>query len=292
MKIQAKAVKPYLYVLPAFIFLVAFTLYPTGLAMLRSFYLWNTSFIEPQFAGLVNYRRLLNSARFWQVVRNTLLYSGAFISMSMGLALFLASQIHKIRRGGTVYKAAFFYPTMIPMAAAAMIWMFMYLPDYGLINFYLRRFGLPRFNWLNDQSLALFSVTLVGIWKFTGYYMLLFLAGLSNVSDELLEAAVIEGANGFQRFFKISLPLISSYTFFVFIIAVINALEAVDQIYIMTQGGPSNSTNLIVYFIYQNAFRFWEMGLASALTAMLVLSLVIVISGIFLTLGRKVYYEV
>ncbi len=289
---QLKQMRAYLYILPAFIFLFFFTYYPAGFAMVRSLTHWNTSNIQPVFAGLENYRQLLQSRRFWQVVTNTVVYSLSFIVISTTLALFLAVQIHKVKRFGTIYKSAFFYPTMIPMAAAAMIWMFMYLPDYGLINAYLRRIGLGGIDWLNDRNIALFSVTMVGIWKYTGYYMLLFLAGLTNVPEELMEAAILEGANGRQRLFKIILPLISSHLFFILIIAIINALEAVDQIYIMTQGGPSNSTNLIVYFIYQNGFRFWDMGTASALTSMLIVSLLLVVSILFTTLGKKVYYEV
>jgi sn-glycerol 3-phosphate transport system permease protein len=289
---KVRRLLPYLYVLPAFIFLFVFTYYPAGFALFRSFFHWNTSFIQPEFAGLFNYLQLLQSRRFWQVVSNTVVYSISFIGVSTLLALFLAVQINKIKRAGSFYKATFFYPTMIPMAAAAMIWMFMYLPDYGLINAYLRRYGMSSINWLNDRNIALFSVTMVGIWKYTGYYMLLFLAGLRNVPDELIDAALIEGANGWQRLFKISLPLISSHLFFILIIAIINALEAVDQIYIMTQGGPSNSTNLIVYFIYQQGFRFWDMGTASALTAMLIVSLLLIVSFLFTTLGKKVYYEV
>ncbi len=287
-----KQLRPYLYVVPAFIFLFFFTYYPAGFAMVRSLFHWNTSNIQPAFAGLHNYQQLLQSRRFWQVVTNTVIYSLSFILVSTAIALFLAVQINKVKRLGSFYKSVFFYPTMIPMAAAAMIWMFMYLPDYGLINAYLRRLGLESVNWLNDRHIALFSVTMVGIWKYTGYYMLLFLAGLTNVPEELMDAAKIEGANGRQRLFKISLPLISSHLFFILIIAIINALEAVDQIYIMTQGGPSNSTNLIVYFIYQNGFRFWDMGTASALTSLLIVTLLLVVSVLFTTLGKKVYYEV
>lgn len=289
---RVRSLKPYLYVLPAFIFLFFFTYYPAGFAAYRSLFHWNTSNIEPVFAGLHNYRQLLESARFWEVVGNTVVYCISFIGVSMLLALFLALQIRKIKAAGSFFKSAFFYPTMIPMAAAALIWMFMYLPDYGLINYYLRLLGVESINWLNDQQTALFSVTAVGIWKYTGYYMLLFLAGLQNVPDELIDAADIEGANGWTKLRKIILPLISSHSFFVMVIAIINAMEAVDQIYIMTQGGPSNSTNLIVYFIYQHGFRFWDMGTASALTALLVVSLVVVVSFLFGTLGRKVYYEV
>lgn len=284
--------RPYLYILPAFLFLFFFTYYPAGFAIFRSFFHWNTSNIQPVFAGLHNYRQLLSSARFWEVVRNTVVYSVTFIASSMLLALFLALQINKIKRAASFYKSAFFYPTMIPMAAAALIWLFMYLPDYGLINYYLRQVGIESVGWLNDRNIALFSVTMVGIWKYTGYYMLLFLAGLRNVPDEMIDAADIEGASNWVKLRQIVLPLISSHTFFIMVIAIINAMEAVDQIYIMTQGGPSNSTNLIVYFIYQQGFRFWDMGTASALTALLVVTLVIVVSSLFASLGRKVYYEV
>lgn len=289
---QLRRVKPYLYVLPAFVFLFFFTYYPSGFAVFRSFFHWNTSNIEPVFAGLHNYRELLQSRRFWEVVLNTVLYSATFIAVSTAVALFLALQINKVSRGASFFKAAFFYPTMIPMAAAAMIWMFMYLPDYGLLNYYLRVLGMESVGWLNDRSIALFSVTIVGIWKYTGYYMLLFLAGLKNVPDELIHAAHLEGASAWTRLTGVILPLISSHLFFILVISIINAMEAVDQIYIMTQGGPSNSTNLIVYFIYQNGFRFWDMGTASALTALLIVALVVIISFLFATLGKKVYYEV
>ena len=210
----------------------------------------------------------------------------------MSLGLFLAVQINKKIHLSTFYKISLFYPTMIPMAAASLIWMWMYIPSYGLFDFFLGKLGIPNINWLNNERIALWSIIAVGVWKYAGYYMILFLAGLQNIPASLVDAAIVEGANNRQKFFFVTFPMISSYTFFIFIINIINSLQAIDQVYIMTQGRPANSTNLIVYYIYEQAFRFWNRGIGSTLTTILILFLLIFISFIFKSIGSRVYYEV
>jgi len=287
-----KAIKPYLYLVPAFFFLVIFTYYPIFRALYLSLFKWSTSYPVKVFTGFSNYADIFTTPLFWKVTQNSLIYSVSTIVISMSLGLFLAVQINKRIRLSTVYKIALFYPTMIPMAAASLIWMWMYIPSYGLFDFFLGKLGIPSMNWLNDERIALRSIVAVGVWKYVGYYMILFLAGLQNIPASMVDAAIVEGANNRQRFFFVTFPMISSYTFFIFIINIINSLQAIDQVYIMTQGGPANSTNLIVYYIYEHAFLFWNRGIASTLTTILILFLLIFISFIFRSIGKRVYYEV
>jgi ABC-type sugar transport system permease subunit len=287
-----KVLKAYLYIVPAFFFLAIFTYYPIFRAFYLSLFKWSTSYPVKVFTGFSNYVDIFKTPLFWKVIQNTLIYTFSTIIISMSLGLFLAVQINKNIHLSTFYKVSLFYPTMIPMAAASLIWMWMYIPSYGLFDFYLGKLGVPNMNWLNDERIALWSIVAVGVWKYVGYYMILFLAGLQNIPVSLVDAAIVEGANNRQRFFRVTFPMISSYTFFVFIINIINSLQAIDQVYIMTQGGPANSTNLIVYYIYEHAFRFWNRDIGSTLTTLLILFLMVFISFIFRSIGRRVYYEV
>ena len=289
---MSKKLKPYLYLLPALFFLTIFTYYPVFRAIYLSFFKWNTSYPNKIFTGFSNYIELFRNPDFWKVMKNSLVYSFSTIIISMSLALFLAIQVNRKIFLGTFYKVSLFYPTVIPMAAASLIWMWMYTPNYGLIDFFFGKLGIPKVSWLNDSKTALWSIIAVGIWKYIGYYMILFLAGLQNIPNTLIDAAIVEGANSRQQFFHVTLPMISSYTFFIFIINIINSLQAIDQVYIMTQGGPANSTDLIVYYIYEQGFRFWNRGIASALTTILIFFLLIFISFIFKSIGKRVYYEV
>jgi sn-glycerol 3-phosphate transport system permease protein len=286
-----KRMKPYLFLLPALFFLAIFTYYPILNAFKTSLFKLNMDFPKGEFAWFENYRVLFTSNTFWQVIRNSFVYSISTIVIGFSLSLFLAIQLNgKIKRK-SFYKVALFYPTMIPMAAAALIWMWIFMPMYGVLDYYLGLFGFASHNWLNDPNLALGSMVVVGVWKRLGYYVLFFLAGLQNIPKSMDEAATIDGANPIQRFFVVTLPMLSSYSFFVFITSIIDSLQAVDQVYIMTQGGPFESTNLLVYYIYENGFKFWNRGLGSAMTTVLTVFLLIVTVIIFKTIGKKVYYE-
>jgi len=284
--------KPYLYILPAFFFLFIFTYYPILRAIYISFFNWSTDYPVKVFNGIQNYLDVLKNKVFWLVIRNTIIYSFSTIFISMSLGLFLAVQVNKKIKAGGVFKVALFYPMMIPGAAAALIWLWMYMPTYGVLDHMLGGIGLQGFPWLNSTKTALWCIVAVGIWKHLGYYMILFLAGLTNIPNELNDAARVEGAGSWIRFWRITFPLLSSYTFFIFIINIVDSLQSIDLVYIMTRGRPADSTNLIVYYIYQQAFRYWNMGVGSTLTSMLTLFLLGCVVVIFSTIGRRVYYEV
>lgn len=284
-------VKPYLYILPAFFFLFVFTYYPIFRAVYISFFNWSTDYPVKVFNGIQNYLDVLKDGVFQKVILNTILYSFSTIFLSMSFGLLLAVQVYKNVRLGGVFKVGLFYPMMIPGAAAALIWLWMFLPTYGLLDHILGRIGIHGFPWLTSTKTALWCIVMVGIWKHVGYYMILFLAGLTNIPAELTDAARVEGASSWTKFWRITFPLLSSYTFFIFIINIVDSLQSIDLVYIMTQGGPADSTNLIVYYIYQQAFRYWNMGIGSTLTSMLTLFLLVCVVVIFSTVGRKVYYE-
>ncbi|MCK5249048.1 MAG: sugar ABC transporter permease, partial [Spirochaetaceae bacterium] len=188
-----KWVKPYLYILPAFIFLFVFTYYPIFRAIYISFFNWNTDYPVKVFNGIQNYLDVLSNKVFWLVIKNTVLYSVSTIFISLSMGLFLAVQVNKKIVAGGVFKVALFYPMMIPGAAAALIWLWMYMPSYGVLDHMLKGIGLQGFTWLNSTKTALWCIVAVSFWKHVGYYMILFLAGLTNIPNEQLDAARLEG---------------------------------------------------------------------------------------------------
>lgn len=286
-----KKAKPYLFLLPAFFFLFIFTLYPIGVAFRTSLFKINLSNPAGSFNGIGNYIAAFGDRTLGIVLKNSLVYATSTIVIGFLLSLFLAVQLDKQIRLKSAYKVALFYPTMIPMAAGALIWLWIFMPMYGLLDHYLGLLGFGSRSWLNDAKTALGSLVAVGIWKRLGYYVLFFLAGLQNIPKSLTEAAIIDGASATQRFFRVTLPMLSSYAFFVFVTSIIDSIQAVDQVYIMTQGGPNESTNLIVYYIYETAFKYWDRGKGAALTTLLAIFLLAVTVVVFRTIGKKVYYE-
>jgi sn-glycerol 3-phosphate transport system permease protein len=217
-------------------------------------------------------------------------FAAGTVPLTLALALALALLINQKIRGLAIYRALLFYPTMIPMAAAAMIWLWILTPNYGLLNYYGKWLGLPDVHWLGHSKLAIWALVLVGVWKRVGYYMVIYLAGLQVIPDYLYEAARIEGAGPWQRFSRVTFPLVSPTSFFVGVMAVIDAFQAIDQVYLMTGGGPGNATNLFIFYIYQNAFRFFDFGYGSAISAILFLILLGLTLLVFRTLHRKVHY--
>ena len=282
--------RPYLYILPTFFFLFIFTHWP----ILRTFYVslfkWNLATPKREYVGLANYAQAWSASVFWEVLGNNVLFAAGTVPLTLGIALALALLINQKIRGLAMYRAMLFYPTMIPMAAAAMIWLWILTPNYGLLNYYGKWFGLPDIHWLGDNKLAIWALVLVGVWKRVGYYMVIYLAGLQVIPEHLYEAAIIEGAGPWQRFWRVTFPLLSPTTFFVAVMAVIDSFQAIDQVYLMTSGGPGNSSNLFIFYIYQHAFRFFDMGYASAVSAILFLILLGLTVLAFRMLHRRVHY--
>jgi sn-glycerol 3-phosphate transport system permease protein len=284
------AARPYLYILPTFFFLFVFTHYPILKTFYMSLFRWNLAAPKREFVGFGNYAQAWSTPVFWEVLRNNIVFTMGTVPLTLALALMLAVFINQRIRALAIYRAVLFYPTMIPMAAAAMIWLWMLTPNYGLLNYYGKWLGLPDIHWLGHSRLALWALVLVGVWKRVGYYMVIYLAGLQMIPEHLYEAAVIEGAGPWHRFWWVTFPLLSPTTFFVAIMVMLDSFQAIDQVYLMTGGGPGNATNLFIFYIYQNAFRFFDMGYASAISAILFLILLALTVLAFRTLHRRVYY--
>ncbi|MBM4338046.1 MAG: sugar ABC transporter permease [Deltaproteobacteria bacterium] len=283
----------YSYLFPGLFFMGIFTFIPVFMSAYLSLFKWNVNNPEPNFTWFSNYIEVFKAPLFWLVLRNNLIYAFTTIPISMSLALFLAILINqKMGSIRSFYRASLFYPTMIPMVAAAMLWVWIFNPGLGIFNYYLGFLGFPRLEWLYDMRYALIAIIIMSIWKNFGYYMLIFLAGLQGIPNHYYEAAAIEGATGWKQFRYITFPMLAPATLFVFVVAIISSFQVFDQVFVMTQGGPGDRTNVLVFYIYQHAFRFWDLGMGSTLTTLFILGLLIAIWLVFRVIGRRVYYEV
>jgi sn-glycerol 3-phosphate transport system permease protein len=284
-------VQPYLFLLPSFVFLVTFTYYPILSSLELSLYRSTAVTRHPVFVGWGNYAALTVDPLFRQVLRNSAEFLVGTVPMTVALALGLALALNRAHILTTPFRTAFFYPTLLPLVGAAAIWLFVYTPGYGLLDVYLRAVTGGAVNWLGSPTLALPAVVILTIWKNAGYYMLFYLAGLQSIPRELYEAIRMEGASGWQQFRAITFPLLGSTTLFVLLVASINAFQSVDQIWLMTSGGPDNTTNLLLFYIYQVAFMFFDLGKAATLTVFLLAVLMAIAALSFGLLERRIYYE-
>jgi len=226
-----------------------------------------------------------------KVFANTLYFTVAEVPLSGALALGIALLLAGGRRGVTFYRAVFFLPVISSTVAAALVWSWLYSPNFGIINYLLSLVGVPGPPWLGSTTWALPAIIVMSVWKAFGTSMLIFIAGLQNVPAELVEAATIDGANRWQRFRHVVWPLLSPTTFFVLVITTIAAFQVFDQAYVMTEGGPANSTMIVGLYIYLNAFRFNNMGLAAALAYALFVAILLVTLVQFRVQGRWTHYE-
>jgi sn-glycerol 3-phosphate transport system permease protein len=279
----------YALLLPSGIFLVMFTYWPVLQVAAGSLIVH--TFGGPARWGFGNYARLFADPHFGTAVRNNLVYAAGTIVPSLGLALLFALGLRESTRLTGVLRTLFVLPLLIPLVAAASLFIFIFLPGGGLLDHYLAWFGAAETNWLGDPSLALGSIIAITVWKNTGYYMLFFLAGLAGVPQELLDAAKIDGADAIQRFLRVTLPLLGPTLAFVLVIAVLNVLTQVDHVIVMTQGGPSDSTSLLLYYIYQQAHQNYDIGLASVATVVSVAFLFALSVVSLRTLERGIHYE-
>jgi sn-glycerol 3-phosphate transport system permease protein len=282
---------PWLLLAPSAVFLIGFTYWPVLQVLAGSFTV--RGFGASAHAGLANYARLFADARFFRAVTNNLLYAAGTIIPSLTLALALAVALRESTRFAAVPRTMIALPLLIPLVAAASLFTFILLPGAGLLDHYLARLGTnwADTNWLGDPSLALGSIIAITVWKNTGYYMLFFLAGLAGIPDELLDAAKIDGAGPLQRFFRVTLPLLGPTLAFVLIIALLNVVTQVDHVIVMTQGGPSDSTMLVLYYIYQQAHQNYDVGLASAATVVSVAFLFALSMISLRSLEHGIHYE-
>jgi sn-glycerol 3-phosphate transport system permease protein len=281
----------WLLLLPAMVLLATFTHVPALSTVFDSLFSTPPGRRPAAFVGLDQYRAMLADPIFWRALNNNLLYALITVPIAIGLALVMALCVNTRIKGRAALRLAFFTPTILPMVAAANIWLFFYTPDYGLIDQIGRLFGFGAINWLGNTSTALPALMAVTVWKEAGFFMIFFLAALQQVPPDLYEAARMENASRWQIFSRITWPLVMPTTLFVAINALINAFRIVDQVIAMTGGGPDNATTLLLFYIYQVAFSFWDTGYAAALSAVLLIILGTVSLAQFFLLDRRVHYR-
>jgi sn-glycerol 3-phosphate transport system permease protein len=281
----------YILIFPSMLFLASFTYYP----IIRSLFLSLFQQIPGSdylFTGLWNYVTMFESGLFRQVMANNLVYALGSTIPSIFFGLIFALLLNDYIGGRGFFRFSFFYPTMIPIAAASMVWIFLFTQSYGLVNKILDILHFrANIDWLNSTPFAMIAIICVSIWKFSGYYMLLFLSGLQSIDPTYYEAAQLEGASIWHKIYKITLPLLSPTTFFIVLMAIINSFQAVDQIYVMTRGGPYNTTNVLLYYIYQHGFVYWDIGIASSASSVLFIILLFITIIYYRGLQHFVYYE-
>lgn len=280
------------FLAPNMIGLTVFIVIPVIAGFFISFTEWDM-LSAPEFIGLANYVELLTDDRlFWITLRNTVVYSLFVIPGSIVISLLLALALNTRIRGVGLYRTIYFLPYVSSTIAISLVWKWIMHPDFGILNGFLGLFGAPKLGWLQDRNMALLSVAVVAIWHSAGYNMTIFLAGLKGIPRTYYEAAQIDGATYWQRFWRITFPLLTPTLFFVLVISLIGSFQVFNLVYIMTEGGPGNSTQVYVYYLWENAFSYFRMGYASAMAYILfVIMLVITLFQVRL-LGRRVNYDI
>ncbi len=263
----------WLLITPALMLLLTFTHWPILATLFSSVYDPGTAMRPSRFLGLENYATLAGDPVFQKALANNLLYALFTVIPSVALALAMALAVNGNLPFRGAVRLSFFTPTILPMVAAANIWLFFYTPEIGFVNRSLSLIGIPGPNWLGDTRTALPAMMILAVWKESGFFMVFYLAALQGIPAQYAEAAGMEGAGPFRIFRSITLPLLTPTTLFVLINATLNAFKRVDQLFILTKGGPNNATNMLLYYIYESAFSFLDTSYAGALAVILLLIL-------------------
>jgi multiple sugar transport system permease protein len=271
---------------PSLVLLLTFSAAPLLFAFYLSFHNWNLLEPAKPFVGLQHYLRLAGDGLFWKAALNTALYS-LYVPASMACALAVAMLLNRKIRGVALLRAVFFLPYITSFVAVSIVWQWMYDPQFGLINWLLGLVELGPFPWLSSPATALIALMIMAVWIHIGFQMVIFLAGLQAIPEELYEAAMIDGAGPWRRFRRITLPLLKPTTFFVLVTSVIGSFQVFTFVYVMTEGGPLHATDVIVYHIYQNAWQFLRMGYASAMSWVLFAVIFAITLLQFRFLGRR-----
>lgn len=254
----------YLLIAPAFLLFGVFTLYPLLWSANISLTSWDGLNAVKHYVGLANYKNLFGDPEFRNSVKVTVLYVVGVTAASTVLGLGLALLLQKRARGASIYRTIFFSPVVTATVAAAVVWQLLFDPFSGFINVAARAIGLPGWNWLSDPNLALAAVAVVGIWKRAGFAMVIYAAGLASLPTSCYEAAAIDGASGWKLLRHLTIPLLRPITSVVLITGVIDSVQVFDHIFVMTNGGPIGSTNVLALYLYNQGFRVFHLGYASA----------------------------
>lgn len=280
----------YLFIAPQILGLLVFVIGPVIFAFVISFMKWDIG-STPEWVGLTNYSKQVSDPIFWKVLKNTSVFALLNIPLTVIGALALALMLNQNLKGKTLLRAAYFIPVVTSSVAVALVWTWLYNPSYGLINSVLMSLGIEGPGWLSDMKWALPSIVIMTVWQGVGYNMILFLAGLQGVPSQLHEAAKIDGAGSWQRFWRITIPMISPTTFFVVIMLLISSMQVFSEPYMMTRGGPADATNVLVLHIYNTAFQFFRMGEASAISFILFV-IILIVTLIQFKFSKWVNYDV
>lgn len=267
-----------------------FTLLPVAIALYLSFTDYDV-FTRMNWIGIANYQDVFDDEYFWRALWNTLTYTAWSIPLSMAIGLGLAMLLNQKLRGLGLYRTVYYVPVVTSMVAVAMIWVQLFDPLYGVLSNAVEAIGLKGIDWLGDPRLAMPSIIVVSVWKVIGWNMLIYLAGLQGIPEYLKEAAAIDGANRWQTFWRITLPLLQPTTFFIFVTSLIGAFQVFDVVYVMTGGGPANATTTLVHQIYNAAFKSLDMGYAAAMSFVLFGIILVVSLFSFRAMRAEVSYQ-
>jgi multiple sugar transport system permease protein len=267
---QARA--GYLFILPSMIVLAVFVFWPIVQSFLLSFQQWRFGSSVHPWVGLTNYERMLHDPRVWNAFRNTVYYTAVTVPVTLFISLLLALALNQTLPARNLLRAAFFLPVIASFAIVAIIWSFLLDPDIGMVAYWFKQLGLSTGGWLRDPDWAMPAVMLVSIWKNIGFNMVIFLAGLQGIPDIYYEAAKVDGASAWQRFWHVTLPLLRPTTLFVLVISVIAAFQVFDVVWVMTPGGgPLFSTDVVVTYIYHQGIRALDISYAASIGVVLFL---------------------
>lgn len=287
--LQDSGAAAYVFLLPSLVFLAVFTLWPIVSVIWSSF---RTRQGRQQiFVGLQNYERMFSDPIIQQVLKNTLFYVTAGVAFAVIGGLLLAILMNQGLRNIGFFRFPFLATIALPMVSVASIWLFLYSPRVGLFNEILGGLGLPLSNWLNGRELALPALFAVYLWKQLGYFALFYLAALQALPVDVLEAAKLDGITSWQKLRFIIWPLVSPTTYFVSTIAVLGALQLIDHVFVLTTGGPNNATNMSLFYVYEQGFKYFNIGIASAMTVILLAVLMTMAILQYVYLERRVHYD-
>jgi multiple sugar transport system permease protein len=276
--------------MPAFILIAIFALIPIGWSLILS--LQDNNLLSPgHYIGLANYKALAKDPAFRSAVGHTVVYAALFVPISVGGALGLAVALNRKIRGIRFYRLAVFIPLVTSTVATGIVFLWLLDPTFGLVNYILHALGLPQQQFLQDPNEALYCIVAMTVWSWLGFDVIIYLAALQGIPEELLEASEIDGASRWTTFRSVVVPLLGPATLFLVVWSTINALQLFDEIYVTTRGGPLGSTTVIVYYLYQQAFQFFNGGYGAAVAYVLFLG-ILVVTLIQLLIGRRrVYYS-
>lgn len=286
---QRRNITGWLFVSPFVLGFLLWFIIPALTAVYLVFHRWNM-IAEPRFVGLENIQRLLNDQLLWQSLKVTTLFTLASVPLGLALSFFLALLINTKVRGIAIFRTIYYLPSIVPAVANAVLWAWMFNTEFGLLNIILRGVGLTRIRWLQDPAWALPALVLMSLWG-VGSAMIIFLAGLQGIPDTFYEAAEIDGAGRWSKLRHVTLPLMSPIIFFNLVIGIIGSFQVFTAGFLITDGGPQNSTLFLVLYIYRNAFEYLDMGYAATLSWLLFFIIMALTLVVFKYYGSRVYYE-